>query len=139
MEILSGRTLLRPRDPAASHAFYGQTLGLAVHREFGPPDSPSRVYFCGNGLLEVAGHATPRDDSDAPPISLWFQVRDVVAEYDRLRNFDVTLLREPKTEPWGLQEAWIADPDGVEIVLVQIPVDHPLRQDQRPIESLQWD
>lgn len=139
MEILSARTLLRPSDPAASHAFYGQTLGLAVHREFGPPDNPSKVYFCGNGLLEVAGHATPGADAGALPMSLWFQVRDVVAEYNRLQALDVTLLREPKTEPWGLQEAWIADPDGVEIVLVQIPVDHPLRQDQRPIESLQGD
>ena len=139
MEILSARTLLRPSDPAASHAFYGQTLGLAVHREFGPPDNPSKVYFCGNGLLEVAGHATPGAEAGALPMSLWFQVRDVVAEYNRLQALDVTLLREPKTEPWGLQEAWIADPDGVEIVLVQIPVDHPLRQDQRPIESLQGD
>lgn len=139
MEILSGRTLLRPSDPVASHEFYGKTLGLAVHREFGPPDSPSRVYFCGNGLLEVAGNSTPRPETGAPPVSLWFQVRDVVAEYDRLRELDVTLLREPQTEPWGLQEAWIADPDGLQIVLVQIPADHPLRQDQRPVESLQWD
>lgn len=137
MEILSGRTLIRPSDPVRSHEFYGQTLGLAVHRQFGPPDSPSRVYFCGNGLLEVAGHPTPRTDTGTPGVSLWFQVRDVVAEYDRLRTLDVTLLRKPQTEPWGLQEAWIADPDGLQIVLVQIPGDHPLRQDQRPIETLQ--
>lgn len=135
MEILSGRTLLRPTDPARSQAFYGQTLGLAVYRQFGPPDRPSQVYFCGNGLLEVSGQATTQ--TGAAQVALWFQVRDVIAEYDRLGELGVTLLREPRTEPWGLQEAWIADPDGVEIVLVQIPEDHPLRQDQRPIETLQ--
>lgn len=137
MEILSGRTLLRARDPAQSQHFYGQVLGLAVYREFGPPDSPSAVYFCGNGLLEVSGQPAPEIQGETAQMSLWFQVRDVDAEYARLQAAGVTLLREPRTEPWGLREAWIADPDGVHIVLVQIPEDHPLRQDQRPIETLQ--
>jgi hypothetical protein len=26
---------------------------------------------------------------------------------------------------------WIEDPDGVRIVLVEVPEDHPLRRDQR--------
>jgi hypothetical protein len=26
---------------------------------------------------------------------------------------------------------WIEDPDGVRIVLVEVPADHPLRSDQR--------
>ena len=137
MDILTGRTLLRPTDPVRSQAFYADTLGLAVYREFGPPDSPSLVFLYGNGLLEVSGQATPRTETGASLMSLWLQVRDVVAEYGRLRDLGVTMLREPRTEPWGLQEAWIADPDGIEIVLVQIPADHPLRRDQRPIETLQ--
>jgi hypothetical protein len=27
---------------------------------------------------------------------------------------------------------WIEDPDGVRIVLVEVPADHPLRRDPRP-------
>lgn len=137
MDILSGRTLLRPTDPARSQEFYRDTLGLAVHREFGPPDAPSLVFFYGNGLLEVAGQATPQTEAVTSMMSLWMQVRDVATEYERLRRAGVTTLREPRTEPWGLIEAWIADPDGIQIVLVQIPADHPLRRDQRPIETLQ--
>lgn len=129
MEILSSRILLRPQDPARTQAFYRDTLGLAIHREFGPPDSPGMVFFCGNGLLEVSGHAT--SNAGASQTSLWMQVRDVAAEYERLAEAGVTTLREPRTEFWGLMEAWIADPDGIEIVLVQIPQDHPLRRDQR--------
>jgi hypothetical protein len=28
-------------------------------------------------------------------------------------------------------EMWIQDPDGVRIVVVQVPEDHPLRRDRR--------
>jgi hypothetical protein len=29
-----------------------------------------------------------------------------------------------------LIEMWIQDPDGIQIVLVEVPADHPLRRDQ---------
>lgn len=136
MEILTGRILLQSGDPAGSQEFYRDILGLAVFREFGPPDAPSMVFFMGNSLLEVSGQPTQRATGPAP-MQLWFQVREVVTEYDRLNQTGVTVVRAPRTEPWGLIEAWITDPDGIDIVLVQIPADHPLRRDQRPIESLQ--
>jgi len=62
---------------------------------------------------------------------LWLQVRDVRAEYERLSAAGVQVLREPQIEPWGLIEMWLEDPDGVSIVLVEVPADHPLRRDQR--------
>jgi predicted enzyme related to lactoylglutathione lyase len=127
MEVLSSRVLLRPTDPGRSHAIYGDVLGLAVYREFGPPEQRGVVYFVGNGLLEVSGR------SDEPPggMALWLQVRDVAAEHARLVTAGVTVTSPPRREPWGLVEMWIADPDGVRIVLVQVPEDHPLRRDQR--------
>ena len=30
--------------------------------------------------------------------------------------------------PWGLREMWIEDPDGVRIVLVEVPEGHPIRR-----------
>ena len=127
MDVLSSRVLLRSADPARSQAFYRDTLGLAVYREFGPPGHRGVVFFLGNGLLEVSG------PGEEPPrgMALWVQVRDVAAEHERLRAAGVPVLREPRTEPWGLVEAWVADPDGVRIVLVEVPADHPLRRDQR--------
>ncbi len=127
MDVLSSRVLLRSADPARSQAFYRDTLGLAVYREFGPPGHRGVVFFLGNGLLEVSG------PGEEPPrgMALWVQVRDVAAEHERLRAAGVPVLREPRTEPWGLVEAWVADPDGVRIVLVEVPGDHPLRLDQR--------
>lgn len=128
MEPLSSRVLLRPADPAASRAFYRDVLGLAVYREFGDPANPSLVFFLGNGLLEVSGQC---DGEGLARLQLWIQVRDVQAEFRRLQGTGCGILRPPLREPWGLLEMWITDPDGVRIVLVEIPADHPLRRGQR--------
>jgi predicted enzyme related to lactoylglutathione lyase len=129
MEVLSSRILLRPADLDRSRRFYRDVLGLAVYREFGPPADPGLVFFLGSGLLEVSGQ------SGGPPeggsVMIWLQVRDVRAEHERLAAVGVRVLREPMKEPWGLVEMWIEDPDGVRIVLVEVPADHPLRRDQR--------
>src|SRR4051812_6991883 len=127
VEVLNSRVLLRPTDPARSQAFYREVLGLAVYREFGPPEEPGLVFFTGNGLLEVSG----RSDGPVGGMALWLQVRDVAAEVARLAAAGVPILREPLLEPWGLVEAWLADPDGVRLVLVEVPADHPLRRDRR--------
>ena len=129
MDILSSRILLRPADLGRSRQFYRDVLGLAVYREFGSPADPGVVFFLGGGLLEVSGRA------DGPPghsVQIWLQVRDVNAEHERLTAAGARILREPVAEPWGLTEMWIADPDGVPIVLVEVPADHPLRRDPRP-------
>jgi len=98
---LSSRILLRPGDLDRSHRFYRDILGLAIYREFGPPDEPRLVFFLGQGLLEVSGHAA-----------------------------GVPVVWEPVAEPWGLIEMWIGvsllpdpelvdqdAPQGVELVV----------------------
>lgn len=128
MDILSSRILLRPSDLDRSRRFYRDVLGLAVYREFGPPEDPGVVFFLGPGFLEVSGQAP------GPPgrsVMIWIQVRDIRAEHARLAAAGVRILRKPATEPWGLIEMWIEDPDGVRIVLVEVPPGHPLRRDTR--------
>jgi len=63
---------------------------------------------------------------------IWIQVRDVYAEHARLAAAGVPVMREPAVEPWGLTEMHIEDPDGIRIILVEVPADHPLRRDPRP-------
>lgn len=129
MEVLSSRILLRPTDPERSRRFYRDTLGLAVYREFGPPDNPGVVFFLGNGFLEVSGRSEAASGAGS---GIWLQVRDVEGEHQALLAAGVPVRRAPQQEPWGLVEMWIEDPDGVPIVLVEVPADHPLRRDQRP-------
>ena len=128
MEILSSRMLLRPAELDRSRRFYRDVLGLAVYREFGPDADPGVVFFLGQGLLEVSGRGL---GPSGGPVMIWLQVRDVRAEHARLAAAGVRILREPAVEPWGLTEMWIEDPDGVRIVLVEVPADHPLRRDLR--------
>lgn len=125
VEILSSRVLLRPVDPERSRAFYRDQLGLAIFREFGTGPERGTVFFLGNGLLEVSGRAAgPAGET----VELWMQVRDLAKTHRTLRERDVKILREPKREPWGLDEMWIADPDGVRIAVVEVPPDHPIRR-----------
>ncbi|MGW5567186.1 VOC family protein [Streptomyces tendae] len=124
MHVLSSRTLLRPTDPDRSRAFYGEQLGLAVHREFGTGPERGTVYFLGNGFLEVSGRS---DAPLTPGLALWIQVEDVAAAHEELRGKGVEIVRLPVEEPWGLVEMWITDPDGTRIVLVEVPAEHPLR------------
>ena len=129
MDVLGSRILLRPGDLDRSRRFYRDVLGLAIYREFGPPEDPGAVFFLGPGLLEVSGHgAGPAGRS----VMIWIQVRNVRAEHTRLAAAGVPIIRVPAAEPWGLTEMWIEDPDGVRIVLVEVPADHPLRRDPRP-------
>jgi catechol 2,3-dioxygenase-like lactoylglutathione lyase family enzyme len=123
VEVLSSRILVRPRDWEVSRAFYADALGLAVAREF----PGGVVFFLGTGYLELskAGAVSVGDDA------LWLQVRSLPDTVAELRDRGVTVTREPRREFWGLDECWIADPDGRAIVLVEIPPGHPIRTDTR--------
>ncbi|MDQ3905097.1 MAG: VOC family protein [Actinomycetota bacterium] len=128
MEVLSSRILLRPRDRERSTAFYRDVLGLAVHREF----PGGTVFVLGGGFLEVSGANT---NNPSTATAVWLQVRDLAATATELVSRGVTVLREPRREPWGLDEMWIADPDGFQLVIVEVPADHPLRTDQRSMST----
>jgi catechol 2,3-dioxygenase-like lactoylglutathione lyase family enzyme len=121
MEVLAGRVLLHPVDMARSLAFYRDVLGLAIAREF----PGGTVFFLGGGYLELSGAA---EAPAGPAVALWLQVRDLAAAH---RELSEHVVREPRLEPWGLREMWVADPDGTRIVLVEIPAEHPLRRDTR--------
>jgi len=134
VEVLGSRALLCPSNLAGSRRFYRDILGLAVHREFGDPGDPSVVFFLGGGFLEVSGAATERGTSE---VSLWLQVRDVAAEHGRLVALGVEILEAPQRQPWGLIEMRLADPDGISIVLVEVPEGHPLRRDIRSFPTVE--
>jgi catechol 2,3-dioxygenase-like lactoylglutathione lyase family enzyme len=60
VDVLSSRILLRPGDLGRSRRFYRDVLGLAVYREFGPPEDPGMVFFLGHGSSKSPGMRTAR-------------------------------------------------------------------------------
>lgn len=121
MEVLQSRVLYRPVDYERAVAFYRDVLGLHIYREWGS----GTVFFLGGGLLELSrSGGRVRDDK----FSLWLQVRAVDAEFDRLAAAGVEVVEAPADQPWGLREGRVRDPDGLLLVLVEIPPGHPMRR-----------
>ena len=121
MEVLQSRVLYRPVDYERSVAFYRDVLGLHVYREWGS----GTVFFLGGGLLELSRSAGPVTEDK---LSFWLQVRDVDGEFARLAAAGVEVVEAPVDEPWGLREGRLRDPDGLMLVLVEIPPSHPMRR-----------
>ena len=130
MEILSSRFMLHPSDFDRSLGFYRDVLGLHPMREFGHGDSRGVVFFLGGGYLELTDQ---RIEPPAPSTELWLQVRDVRRAEQELRAAGVPIIESAAEKPWGLIELRVSDPDGLVLILVEVPPDHPLRRDQRSI------
>ncbi len=125
MEVLSSRVLVRPTDFERSLRFYSEILGLHVYREWGSGAGRGVVFFLGGGFLELSG-ASPMPTSGN--VGLWLQVRDVDAVERELKEAGAEIVEGPANKPWGLREMTVQDPDGLRIVIVEVPENHPLRR-----------
>lgn len=124
MEVLSNRVLLQPVDFERSLRFYSDTLGLHVYREWGRGSTKGVVFFLGGGFLD----GSSRTGTCESVVGLWLQVRDVDAVGRELQEAGVDIIELPTDKPWGLREMQIRDPDGLRIVIVEVPETHPLRR-----------
>ena len=134
VHVLSSRLLLQPADFPSTLAFYEDVLGLVRSREFGSPGHRGVVFFLGGAELEL----TESDNPGPPPtgMRLWLRVADAREAFGQVVARGATAASTPELKPWGLIEASIADPDGLELVLVEVPAEHPLRSDPRSTPDL---
>ena len=120
---------MRPDDLDASVDFYEHKVGLVRYREWGEAPHRGIVYFLGGAYLELT--ETPADASRPPRpagVRLWLQVADADASCRALSDVGITIDEPPERKPWGLIEAIIHDPDGLPLILIETPLDHPLRR-----------
>jgi predicted enzyme related to lactoylglutathione lyase len=125
MEVLSSRVLLHPTDFGRSFRFYTENLGLHVYREWSSGATRGVVFFLGGGFLELSGSSRTEASES---VALWLQVRDVDVVGHELGEAGVDIIEHPTDKPWGLREMQIRDPDGLKIVIVEVPETHPLRR-----------
>lgn len=84
-----------------------------------PADDPAYVTIrLGSSSLGIGLNAGV---ANAPPMGDWFQLcaytRDVDAAVARLRAAGVTVVDEPRDQPWGERMARVLDPDGNRVTL----------------------
>jgi predicted enzyme related to lactoylglutathione lyase len=125
MEVLSSRVLVRPTDFERSFRFYAENLGLHLYREWSSGSTRGVVFFLGGGFLELSGSSRTGTSEN---IGLWLQVREVDALGHELEEAGVDIIALPTDKPWGLREMQIRDPDGLRIMIVEVPESHPLRR-----------
>jgi predicted enzyme related to lactoylglutathione lyase len=111
-------------DFERSLRFYAESLGLHVYREWGSGSTRGVVFFLGGGFLELSGSSRMTASENT---GLWLQVRDVDAVGREFIDAGVEIIEPPTDKPWGLREMQIRDPDGLRIVIVEVPENHPLR------------
>ncbi len=129
-----GHTAFAAHDLDRSLAFYAK-LGIheafRLHREDG---SLMLVYLhvAGDRFIEVfPGGPPPDPERRGSFLHLCLLTDDMEATVEHLRSEGVTIDREPKVGLDHNTQAWIRDPDGNAIELMQLVEESPQRQTAR--------
>lgn len=109
-----GHILLLVEDMARSTAFYVERLGFEIRPAKPLADGRPFTAFH-QGLALVAGRAAGHRQVD----HIAFEVNDVRALRDRLKQADVPFFRDLHDGPYGLT-VYVADPDGTKVELYQV-------------------
>lgn len=100
--------LIGSDQPQVLAAFYEQVFGRPADMN----DGGYSGWQVGNGFLTVGEHSEVHGQAKEPArIILNFETSAVKAEFERLKNLHVTVIREPY-EMGGAWIATLADPDG---------------------------
>jgi len=110
-------------DLEASVRFYADTLGLPIsHRaaDFVQFDTGTTrlALFSDEAMAATLGRAPVRG-SGGEAFEIGFFVDDCDAAYAELRAAGVSTVAKPTNRAWGQRTAYVADPDGNLVELVQ--------------------
>ena len=102
---------LQARDPDKIAAFYRELCNWEIS------DGPLRNIGPGIGAPEpITGHIR---GTDASRVVLYIQVLKLRESLEKAERLDGKIVREPFDPPGGPTLAWIDDPEGNRVVLVQ--------------------
>jgi catechol 2,3-dioxygenase-like lactoylglutathione lyase family enzyme len=101
-------------DPAALRDWYTGALGLTVSSE-----TPRFVQLADHSGRPCVAFHVGRPIGGAEHVQLHFEVDDVDAEYERLRDSGASFDEPPEDKPWGWRVAALRDPAGHTVELVR--------------------
>jgi lactoylglutathione lyase len=113
--------MLFVHDLEAAKTFYRDVLGLEPEVE----EDDFGSYRVGTVSLQLhpAGEPPPRvvlgRSGNGVPAQITFEVQDVDAAVDYVRQLGVEVFDEPNDRAWGKRDAGIRDPEGNEVHLSQ--------------------
>ncbi len=112
-------------DIDKAQRFYTETLGLPLKHRSGDyvqiALSGTRLgLFSRSAMASILGQVLEPEVS-SPKFELGFKVEDCDATFEELVACGVPPVTVPQTRSWGQRTAYVADPDGNLIELVQDP------------------
>ena len=122
------RVALTVDDFDGAAAFYRDTLGLTVVKEWSEPQGRGLILEAGPATIELVDHSQAAyiDEVEASkpvsgPVRLAFEVPDIGAAADALRERGAKALGAPIETPWGDLNRRLQTAEGVQITLYQSP------------------
>lgn len=114
------------KDLQKSLKFYKEILGFVETKSFSPREGVKIVFLKDqdSGTIELIEDKTkPKDEGDygESRMSIGFEVTDMERKVKELIDKGVEIVRGPIEVPSGVKLAFIKDPNGVEIELIQEP------------------
>jgi catechol 2,3-dioxygenase-like lactoylglutathione lyase family enzyme len=104
--------------------FYVDVLGMQLNHRSGPyaqlATGATRLAFYERGAMEeTLGTTLDAPAENAPAFELGFFVANVDTAYAELVVLGATAVTPPADRPWGQRTAYVRDPDGNLVELVQ--------------------
>jgi uncharacterized glyoxalase superfamily protein PhnB len=115
---------LNTKDVPVLADFYTRVLGVSAEGDA----SHMELHTEGAGIaifsIQGMEDMTPGSmrGAGAGSVTLMFEVKDVDAEYERLKALGVDFIMLPRTHPWGARSFWFRDPDGNIVDFYRPPV-----------------
>ena len=115
---------IRTGDMEKSLRFYVEGIGYSEHRRMCPSDSVTLVFLKddSDGMLEIIGSNDSVKNSsgqNSSPVSIVISVDKLADTLEKLSSIGYQPKNEPFRAPSGEYIAFITDPDGIEVELIE--------------------
>lgn len=113
--ITATRYVLAVPDLQKSAAFYRDVMGFTIH-EIG---DPGWRFYVKDGFCIMAGDcpdAIPPGELGDHSYFAYIVMNDIDAYFEQVKNAGAEVLKELRTEPWGMREFAIRTVDGHRIM-----------------------
>jgi lactoylglutathione lyase len=114
-------TTIAVADMDASIKFYTEIMGLEIYDQFNPYPGFTITFMKGEGegIIELIENAEDENTGKPGLIAVGIEVEDIHTTVKELKSKGAKFTREPTPISAGMRLAFLEDPNGVRIALIQ--------------------